>query len=179
MLAPNPLVTTTSWPIAGDVPDLQAIVWSQMATIKANEALLHAYQANLNNAQVTPPATALATAPGTTQINITGLLGTIVLPATITNGGLIPSGTYLVGQTSGPTGGNGTYTTNTVLTLTSTPVFIYPNGANPPWPSATDQGTLMLLTQDQMAVARLQNSLLTAYQTLLADSSTPPPATGP
>jgi hypothetical protein len=178
MLAPNPLVVTPVWPIPGDVQDLQAIVWSQMKTIANNAVLLAAYQSNLNNAQTTPPAQAFGTSAGTASITLTGLVGTILLGSVIT-GGSIPSGTYLVNQTSGPTGGNGVYTTSQSTTTSNTQVFIYPNGANPPWPTATDADTLMLLTQDQMAVARLQNALLTAYQTLLNDSSTAPPATGP
>jgi hypothetical protein len=177
MLVPNPLAIT-SWPITGDVADLQAIVWAQMKVLTNNEALLHAYQANLNNAQAVPQATALGTSSGTTSLTISGLAGTIALPATVT-GGLIPAGTYLIGQVSGSTGGNGTYTTSQPTSTNNTPIFIFPNAANPPWPTATDQNTLMQLTQDQTAVARLQNALLSAYQTLLNDSQTAPPATGP
>src|SRR5262252_6465286 len=176
MLAP--FTTATTWPIAGDVPDLQAIVWSQMKVLANNEALLHAYQTNLNNVQATPPAQGLGTSAGTTSIAITGLSGIIVLGSTIT-GGTIPAGTFIVGQVSGLTGGNGSYTTSVATTTTGTQVFIYPNGANPPWPVATDAPTLMLLTQDQQAVAKLQNALLSAYQILLNDSAVAPPATGP
>jgi hypothetical protein len=37
----------------------------------------------------------------------------------------------------------------------------------------------MLIAQDQTAVIRMQNALLQQYQSLLNDSATQPPATGP
>src|SRR5215471_11547892 len=176
----SPFATAVTWPIAGDVPDLQAIVWSQMAVIAANEALLHAYQANLSNAQAIPPASGLGTANAafSQQVVMTGVVGTIALGSTVT-GTAIPGGTIVTGQTAGLPGGNGTYFFSNSIVATNLSLPFTPGGGNSPWPATTLQATLMLLTQDQQAVAKLHNALLTAYQTLMTDSALVPPATGP
>jgi len=176
----SPFTTAVTWPIANDVPDLQAIVWAQMAVIADNEALLHAYQLNLNSAQAIPPAQGLGTANAafSQQVIMANVTGTIALGSTVT-GTAVPGGTIVVGQIQGLTGGNGTYLFSNPVVATNLPLTFTPGGGNPPWPTAADQATLMLITQDQAAIAKMQNALLSAYQTLLTDSQTQPPATGP
>lgn len=183
MLAVTPFVSSTAvWPISGDVPDLQQIVWDQMRTIAANAALIAAYQQVLGSAQAIPNATGTGTITGTPTniITMSGVVGTILLGSTITGLPGIPAGSYLIHQNSGTAGGNGQYVMSNQSTADGSSLLtISPGGGNPPWPTATDAPTLMLLTQDQTAIVRMQNSLLQNYQTLLNDSSTAPPATGP
>jgi hypothetical protein len=177
MLAVTPLAT---WPIVGDVPDLQAIIWNQMATIKTNMALIDAYQTNLNNAQAIPPATATGTATGApaTTLTLTAVVGKIALGATVTGTGMV-AGTIVVAQQSGVAGGAGNYTISQASTSSSAALTFTPGGGSSPWPVATDAPTLTLIMQDQAALLRSQNAMIQQYQTLLNDSATTPPGSGP
>lgn len=177
MLAPG-FTTTTSWPIAGDVPDLNVIVDDQAATIAAQEALLHAYQGVLSAAQAPPHATATGTATGTTSLTLTAVTGQVVMGAVITGAGVptIPAATI----TGGPQGGgNGTYTTNVALTLTNAALIFTPGGGPGSWPVPQDAATLNLVVQAQTAVIRGQTALLQQYQDLLTISQTAAPGSGP
>lgn len=191
MLAPTTLTTTPTWPIAGDVPDLNAIVDDQAETIAAQEALLHAYQGVLNTAQNPVPGTA-ATATGTAaaspngnQLTVSGTItGTIVIGATVADAGAtttIPAGTTIQGQISGTAGGAGVYLTNQATTAAATALKFTPPA--PPaftgWPTPQDAPTLNQIVQTQTAVIRVQTALLQHYQDLLNISQTPAPPTGP
>lgn len=134
MLAPNPLATAT-WPVAGDAPDLLAIVTDQAETIRDQEALLHAYQGNLNAVQqVTGVAAGTGTASGT-QLTVSGVTGTIVPPQLVTGpssgpGSLVPFGTTVVSQSSGAAGGPGVYTTSVATTASGTPLTFAPGASS-------------------------------------------------
>ena len=182
MLAPTPTVAT--WPIAGDVPDLLKIVQDQAKTIADKEALLHAYQGALNTAQ-TPPqvvSTAQGSATGT-SLTLANVSATVQLGSVLTGpAGKVPVGTTLLNQQSGVTGGAGVYTTSQATTLAANdPVTLtyQPAGINPAWPTPQDPDTLMLIVNDQTALLRSQTMALQQYQTLLNDSGTTPPASGP
>jgi hypothetical protein len=185
MLAPSTTVVAV-WPIAGDVPDLQAIVWDQAKTMADKEALLHAYQAALNAAQVTPAVTSTGTATATgTSLTFSAVTGTVQVGAVITGTGVpaAPPNTTIINQQSGVTGGAGTYTTSQATTCSASALVLTytPPGINPAWPAAstTDPNVLMKVQQDQMAALRTQSILLQQYQLLLNDSITAPPPTGP
>lgn len=185
MLAPNPL-TTTSWPIAGDAASLLQIVTDQAETVASNEALIHAYQGNLNAAQnpvAGTPATAngAVTSGATTTIVVSGTIGTIVAGAAIAGTGLATP-PIVIGQVSGATGSDGTYLISAAVTfavvtgLTFTP----PPPAFPgTWPVPQDVTTLNLLVQEQTAVIRTQTALIQHYQDVLNTSQVAAPATGP
>lgn len=181
MLSPNPAATNT-WPITGDVPDLQAIVWEQMATIAANEALLHAYQENLNAAQATSPAgapaTATANSTGTTSLTLSNVWGSVQNGAAVSGNG-VPTGTVIMSQQSGTAGGNGVYITNNPTTLSNITVAITPANQASAWPTPNDTGSLMLIIGDQSSIIRNQTGLLALYQDLLNVSETVPPGSGP
>lgn len=182
MLAPNPTMIV-SWPIAGDIPDLLAIVTEQAATIAAQEALLHAYQGTLNAAQ-NPPAGTPATANGaivsaTTSLPVTGTVGTIVAGAVVTG---TPNATppTVLGQISGTTGKDGTYLLSAPVTLAAIAALTFTPPAPPStWPPAQDAATLDILVATQTGVIRSQTALLQHYQDLLNQSQTPAPPTGP
>lgn len=172
------------WPITGDVPNLQTIIDDQAETITQNEALLHAYQVNLNAAQTNPPGTA-ATANGTTSGTSTSLVvaapvtGTIVTGATVTGVG-VPTGVTILGEISGTAGGAGTYLTNVALALgTSTALTFTPPPTEGTWPAPTDAPTLLLISQQQTAILRTQSALLQHYVDLMNTSQTNAPPTGP
>jgi hypothetical protein len=153
-----------------------------MKTITQQEALLHAYQTDLNNVQVIVPATGTGTtspSPGTT-VGISGVVGTIIPGAVITGSG-VPTSPALtvVAQVSGTTGGNGTYTVSASVTLNAVLLTFTPGGGNSKWPVSTNEDDLMLITQDQTAIIRTQTALLQQYQDLLNVSNTAAPATGP
>lgn len=182
MLQVTPLVAQ-SWPIPGDVPNLEAIIADQAETITANEVLLHAYQGNLNAAQA-PPSGAAATGMGTTSgasttLTVTGVSGSIANGASITGTGVPPS--TILGQISGTTGGAGTYLTSVALTLGAATALTFTPPATGPstWPSPNDAPTLMTIVQQQTAVLRTQSALLQHYQDLLSTSGTPAPPSGP
>lgn len=175
--------TTTAWPIAGDAPSLETIVADQAKTISAQEALLHAYQGNLNAAQ-SPPAGTAATGNGTTtgsstSVVVTTVTGTIVANAAVTGVG-IPTGTTVLGQISGTTGGAGTYLLSTPVNLATAVMLTFtPTGGVSTWPLPGDAPTLQLIVQQQTAILRTQSALLQHYQDLLNTSQTPAPPTGP
>lgn len=175
--APTP---RTSWPITGDAAALLTIVHDQMATVAAQEVLLHAYQANLNTAQAPPPTTASGTGSGTT-LTVTAVVGKIMLGDIVTGTGIsaAPPNTTIVGQVSGTAGGNGVYTTSQATTAVNAALSFSPGGAPSHWPVPQDAATLMLIVQQQTAVLRTQAALLQHYQDLLTSSQTPPPPTGP
>lgn len=187
MLAPNPTVVV-SWPIAGDAPDLLAIVQNQAEVIQDQEALLHAYQLNLNAAQQLPsgtPATATGSTTGTSSsVALTGTSATIVTGSVITGTGVptVPAAPTVLGQISGTTGRDGTYLASVALVLPTATALTFTPPPPPEfsaWPAATDAPTLDLLVQTQTAVIRVQTALLQHYQDLLNQSGTPAPPTGP
>jgi hypothetical protein len=200
MLQPKSTATSV-WPIPGDVPDLQQIVWAQMATIADQATLIDAYQGVLNTAQA-PPATsapippagvaasAVLTATGTTA-QLASVTGVVQVPSNVGFAGSgvsnpIPPGTQIVQQLSGTTSGNGSYqlagpgisgsfavtNINVVLTPVVTP------GASA-WPPVSDEDDLNNIVAAQSIIIRTQTSLLQQYQDLLNTSQTPAPATGP
>jgi hypothetical protein len=112
---------TANWPDANDVADLLAIVTAQTKTIADNAVLIDRYQAALNAAQAAPGSTVVtgvANSTGTTTVTLSALTGTIVVGSFLFGSG-VPISTYLTGQTSGPAGGNGAYTTNNPTTLSN------------------------------------------------------------
>jgi hypothetical protein len=175
MLQPAPFA---QWPITGDVPDLLVIVRAQMATVADQEALLHAYQQNLNAAQAPAATTAVGTSTGTTALTLASVAGAVLIGATIAGAG-VPAGITLIAQQSGAVGGAGVYTTSAVTTLSSVSLTLTPSGGASTWPLPQDAPTLMLLTQQQTAVIRTQTALLQHYQDVLTTSQTPTPPTGP
>ena len=183
---PNAGITPMAvWPIPGDAPSLRSIIQDQAITIKAQAALIDAYQANLNTAQ-TPPITASTpfgngAASGTpaTTLTVSGVgNGSIVVGAVIAGPG-IPTGTTIASQVSGTTGGNGVYTTSVATTAASAPLTFTPPAPPWTWPSPTDAPTLTTIQQQQTAILRMQSSLMQNYQDLLNSSMTPAPPTGP
>jgi hypothetical protein len=177
MLNVSPLAAPV-WPIPGDVPPLKTIVQDQAETIAAQEALLHAYQVNLNTAQSSPPTTATGNSSGTTSLTLAGVTGSLLLGATVTGTG-VPASTTITAQQSGTSGGAGVYTTSQATTLVNAALTISPGGGPINWPTPQDAPTLSLISQQQTAVLRTQNALLQQYQDLLNTSQTAPPATGP
>jgi hypothetical protein len=175
MLAPSP---QANWPITGDVADLLAIVRAQMAAIADQEALLHAYQQNLNSAQAPPATTATGNSTGTTALTLSNVVGAVLINSTVAGAG-IPSGTTITAQQSGNGGGPGVYTTSVATTVSNAALSITPGGGSSQWPAPQDPPTLMLLTQQQTAIIRTQTALLQHYQDVLTTSQTPPPPTGP
>ena len=78
------------WPIPGDAPSIETIIADQSKTIAAQEALLHAYQLDLD-ADQNPPAVQTATGTGTatgTSLAITVATGTIRTGAVISGPGI-------------------------------------------------------------------------------------------
>lgn len=184
MLAPNPRATT-SWPIAGDVPDLLAIVQNQAETIQDQEALLHAYQGVLTAAQNVPAGPAATGTGGpvtaSTSLPVTAVTGTIVNGATVGNTGNTPNPTIL-GQVSGPPGVAGTYLLSAQVTIAAAAALTFqppPPAEFSSWPVPQDAPTLDQIVQTQTAVIRVQTALLQHYQDLLNFSQTPAPPTGP
>jgi hypothetical protein len=183
MLAPSLTAAATPvWPIPADSPNLQAIVWAGMKTIAQQEALLHAYQTDLNNVQAIAPATGTGTntpSPGTTLV-LTGVVGLITPGAVIAGAGVVATPPLtIVSQISGTTGGNGSYTISASAALSAVALTFTPGGGNPKWPVSTSSDDLMLIAQDQTAIIRSQTALLQQYQDLLNVSATAAPATGP
>lgn len=181
MLQPQTVAPIAIWPIPNDAPDLEVIVADQSATMTAQEALLHAYQEILNTDQ-NPPSAAPATGTGSavgTQLTMSVVSGTIVNEAVIAGTG-VPAGTTILGQISGATiGGIGVYLTSVATTASASALTFTPPPPLTTWPTPADAPTLMVISQEQVTIIRLQSSLLTAYQNLLNTSDTAPPATGP
>jgi hypothetical protein len=169
-----------SWPITGDVADLLAIVRAQMATVADQEALLHAYQSDLNTAQAAPVTAATGTASGT-ALTLSAVVGKVLIGDVITGTGIptAPPATTVLGQTSGVLGGAGVYTTSQATTSTGAALSFTPGGAALTWPTPQDPVTLNLMTQQQTAILRTQNALIQHYQDLLNTSQTAAPPTGP
>jgi hypothetical protein len=182
MLAPMPTATTATWPIPGDAPDLRAIVEAQATTIADQAALLHAYQANLAAVQNPAPGTAATgtgTATGSNQLTVAApITGSIVAGAAIAGTG-VPAATTILGQISGTAGAAGVYLTSAALTIAGVALTFTPPPPASTWPTPTDAPTLMLIVQDQTTILRQQAALLQAYQSLLNDSETPAPPSGP
>jgi len=180
MLQATPFVTAPVWPIPADGPDLQVIVWAQMKTITNQEALLHAYQGVLNNAQTTTPATGTGSSspnPGT-SVTMSNVVGSILIGATVTGTGL-PTGVTVTAQTAGTISGNGTYTVSAPISAVGLTLTFTPGGGAVSWPSSTNSDDLMMIVQDQTAIIRTQTAMLQQYQDLLNVSQTQPPASGP
>lgn len=182
MLAPTQQQTTQTWPIPADAADLRAIVEDQAATVAANAILIDAYQQNLNAAQNVPGVVADGSGTGNgTQLAVTGSTAPIVTGAVVADDGnvTVPLGTKILGQISGASGRDGTYLTDQPTTASATALTFTPPDNTAAWPAPNDAPTLMLIVQDQLTVLRQQTALLQGYQTLLNDSETAPPATGP
>jgi hypothetical protein len=171
MLAPVPRAT---WPIVADAAPLLAIVTDQAKTIAVSEQLLHDYQVTLNNVQAPVPATGIGTASGTpeTTLTVTGVTGVILMGAAVTGVG-IPTGTTVIAQQSGTTGGNGVYTTNQPTTASSSALTFTAASGPSSWPIPQDTATLNILVQQQTAVIRTQTALIQHYQDVLNTSETP------
>ena len=184
MLQPTPMLTST-WPIAGDAPDLLIIVQDQARVIHDNMQLAEAYQTVLDNAQAPPAPLPTAygngTASGTpaTTLTVSGVAGGNIVANSVIAGPGIPTGTLALNQVSGTPGGNGVYTTSVVTTAASAPRTFTPPPQGSPWPPLQDATDLNAILQSQTAIIRTQTALLQQYQDLLNTSETPPPATGP
>jgi hypothetical protein len=158
----TPLAT---WPIPGDAASLLGIVEDQATTITAQEALLHAYQLDLNTAQAqagTLTATGIGTASGAT-LTMTSVTGTIVVGAEISGAG-VPAGTVVLNQQSGTTGGAGVYTTDQPTTASAAPLAFTP----PPAQVATGTGTG---TATSLAVTAVTGTI--AIQSKVAGAGVP------
>ena len=89
------------------------------------------------DADFTPPVHATGTSSGTTALAITAATGLIAIGSGVTGAG-VPAGLTIVSQVSGPTGGNGTYTTSAATTLSAVALTITqqlpidPDGDIPP-----------------------------------------------
>ena len=84
--------------------------------------------ANQNNGFTTTnvvpdSATAIANSFGTTDLVLTSVTGTVVTDAVVVGTG-VPDGTTIIGQSSGTTGKDGTYTISQPTLLTNIPVTI-------------------------------------------------------
>lgn len=188
MAKPSPQVGVTpldNWPIPGDAPDIRSIVEDQAETIAAQEALLHAYQTNLNTAQNPLPGAA-ATGSGTTtgastSVVVAGVTGTIAMGATVSGLGIPTTNPPTVlGIITGTMGSAGTYLLSAAINLTSATTLTFTPPPPPStWPIPNDADTLMIIQQTQTAILRTQSALLSHYQDLLNQSQVPSPPTGP
>ena len=180
MLQPTPTALSL-WPIAGDVPDLNAITREQAKTSAAQMALIDAYQGVLANAQAVPPATATGTSTGTTSLTLTTIANGSILIGAVVAGTGVPVGTAITAQQSGTAGQAGVYTTSAPTTLTSVALTFTPSGVAMTWPApaVVDAATLTLIQQSQSAMLKTQTTLIQQYQDLLNISETPAPPSGP
>lgn len=116
-----------------------AVSWNlnhQQAHNDFNSALPGSNADGFTITVVTPPAaTALGTAAGTTSLTLTSVSHPIIVGASVVGAG-VPVGTTIVGQQSGPAGGNGVYITNQPMTITNIPVTV----AHPPYQQANPTG---------------------------------------
>ena len=153
---PTPFAATT-WPVAGDAPDLLVIVHDQAKTIAAQAVLIDAYQTDLNNAQNPGPvSTALGTATGTTSLTIASPVGpaiTIGSIVTVAGQGFAPP-LEIIGQTSGTTGGAGVYLTNQPTTMTNAALTIAGPALNP---TAIGNGTASGTPATTLTVSAVAN----------------------
>lgn len=83
---------------------------------------------------VTPPnATATGNSSGGTSLTLSGVTNKVLTGAAVAGSG-VPAGTTITGQTSGPTGGDGTYTTNQPTALSGVALTL----SHPPYQQAND-----------------------------------------
>ena len=125
--------TMATWPIAGDVADLRAIIVEQADTIAAQNVLIQAYQTDLNNAQSAGAvSTATGTSTGTTSLTVASVVGAIAIGSTVMVSGqsFVPA-LQIIGQSSGATGGAGVYLTNLPTTMTNAGLTITAPALNP------------------------------------------------
>jgi galactitol-specific phosphotransferase system IIB component len=162
------------WPSTGQATDYQQVVWAQAKTMAEQADIIATYQTILENAQVVPPASAVGNSTGTTSLQVTSIVGQVVIGAVVSGTG-VPTGMKIVAQTAGTPGGNGTYTTDVVSTLSGVTITFTPGGGNSPWPPETDSPDLLDISQRQSAILRTQNALIQQYVDLLNSSSTPVP----
>ena len=165
---------TAVWPTDGEASELQAVVWAQMVVIHDQAAVIDEFQAVLDAAQVTPPATGVGNSTGTNVLTLTGVIGKVKIGAVITGTG-VPAGLTIIAQTAGSAGASGTYTTSAVSTLGNIALTFTPGGGTSPWPPQTDAPDLLTISQQQTTIMRTQNSLMSQYVDLLNSSSTAPP----
>jgi hypothetical protein len=163
-------LTTPTWPVSNDAGDLIGIVEAQSETIAEQAALIDRYQGVLKAAQAATggsPATAVGTGTGTSLVT-TGTNGVIKAGSVVAGTG-VPAGTTIMSQTSGTTGGNGTYVTSQATTANNATLSFTPQA----WPVAQDAPTLTLLVQNQTAMIRTQTTLIQNYLDVLNTSQTP------
>lgn len=179
---------TGPWPIPGDVPDLEAIIADQAATMAAQAKMIDDYQAVLSSAQAPVPQPPATTSIVSTGVNTTSFTTSNPVTGTIVNGAVmtdpvnnsLPPGLTVLAQVSGTPGGAGEYIASAPLNIAiPLNVNITPPSQPSGWPTPTDAPTLSAIQQDQSGVLRLQTALIQAYQDVLNDSQTPPPASGP
>ena len=187
MLQPLPMATST-WPIAGDAPDLLAIVQAQATVIHDNMQLAAAYQVVLDNAQAPPALLPTATGNGTagaspnqTQLTVSAVAGGQIVANAVIAGVGIPTGTLALNQISGTPGGAGVYTTSVATTASSSALTFTPPPPAIPWPPSAmqDATDLNAIMQAGTSIIRTQTALLQQYQDYLNASETPAPPTGP
>jgi hypothetical protein len=145
VVSPAPTATGAPWPDTNDATDLLAIVEAQASTIADQALLIDRYQNALNDAQKNI-ASATGTATGSTSLTLSNVVGTVVIGATITNGGSVPTGTTIVSQNSGLTGGNGVYVTSAALTLSNVPLTLTPPAAGVATGTGVGTGTSLAVS---------------------------------
>jgi hypothetical protein len=122
--------------------DQPASSWNlrhQQAHNDFNGDLPSNYENGYTTATITPAAaTGTGTSTGTTSLTMTAVTGTIMVGATVAGTG-VPSGTTIVSQQSGTTGGDGIYITSVATTLAGVALII----THPPYVQAypLDGGT--------------------------------------
>jgi hypothetical protein len=177
LFVPATQATAPTWPSSGEADELLRCVTAQAATIHQQLWLLVDYQENvLDAAQAPPPAHATLGVGSGTNLVLTGTSGVVVIGSAVA-GTNIPANTTIVGQQSGPPGGDGTYTTS-VATTANGPLTFTPGGGPSAWPVPQDAPTLNAILTAQTAVIRNQTALIQQYQDLLNISQTPVPAGG-
>jgi hypothetical protein len=169
--APGTQSAAPTWPSAGEADELLRSVTAQAATINQQFWLLADYQNVLDAAQEPPPAHGTGTGSGTNLV-ITGSSGVITVGSAVT-GVNVPAGCTVVGQQSGPPGGDGTYTTSVATTAAATVLTFTPGGGPSAWPVPRDVVTLNAVLAAQTAIIRNQTALVQQYQELLNASQTP------
>ena len=175
MLAPQQ--QTALWPPVSNADELETIIADQWKTIAAQEALLHDMQTVLNTAQ-NPPSGTAATATGnasnSTSLTVTAQAVALIAVGSTVNGVGVPTGTKVLGQISGTAGSNGVYLLNQAVSLTNIALTFTPPAPATTWPLPSDPATLLVISQQQTAVLRLQNALIQNYTDLLNTSETSP-----
>ncbi|HEX3524515.1 MAG TPA: hypothetical protein VHT52_20800, partial [Stellaceae bacterium] len=176
-----PQSASGTWPIPGDVPDLDAIIKAQAATIADQAALIDGYQADLAKAQAaTPPGLASANGVATgTSVVLTNVVGIVNIGAVIAGTG-VPAGTTVTGQSVGTAGGNGTYSTSVATTANGPVTFTTPIAVSTALGTST--GTTTLALANNTGVILLGSSLaganVPAGTTLLSQQTGVPGGAG-